>query len=157
MNAAVAALPVLCVGWRCRAVALTVAALAGALFGVGLLISGMTDPARVIAFLNPLGGWDPSLSFVLLTAIPVYALALHQIRRHRAQPLLEAQFHLPTRRDIEPRLVIGAALFGVGWGLGGLCPGPAIVASAGGAGGALLFALAMFAGMYAHFRFVAGR
>lgn len=132
---------------RSRIAALGHAALAGALFGAGLVISGMTRPARVIAFLDPLGGWDPSLAFVMAGAIAVYALA-HAVVRRRARPWFDTRFHLPVRADIDAPLVAGAAVFGIGWGLGGLCPGPGIVAAAGGSTSALAFVLAMLAGMY---------
>ena len=136
---------------RGRFAALGHAALAGALFGAGLVISGMTQPARVIGFLDPLGDWDPSLAFVMAGAVAVYAVAYAVIRR-RARPWFEPRFHVPARADIDAPLVIGAAVFGVGWGLGGLCPGPGIVAAAGGSSSALVFVLAMLAGMYLRHR-----
>jgi uncharacterized membrane protein YedE/YeeE len=117
------------------------------LFGAGLVISGMTEPARITGFLDPLGGWDPSLAFVMAGAVAVYALGYAVIRR-RARPLFDAQFHVPVRADIDAPLVVGAAVFGIGWGLGGLCPGPGIVAAAGGSSSALVFVLAMLAGMH---------
>jgi uncharacterized protein len=134
-----------------RIAALGHAALAGALFGAGLVISGMTQPARIIGFLDPLGGWDPSLGFVMAGAVAVYAVAYAVIRR-RARPLFDAQFHVPVRGDIDAPLVAGVAVFGIGWGLGGLCPGPGIVAAAGGSTSALAFVLAMLAGMYLRHR-----
>jgi uncharacterized membrane protein YedE/YeeE len=130
-----------------RITALGHAALAGALFGAGLVISGMTRPARILGFLDPLGGWDPSLAFVMAGAVAVYALAYAVIRR-RARPWFEARFHVPVRADIDAPLLAGAAVFGIGWGLGGLCPGPGIVAAAGGSTSALAFVLAMVAGMH---------
>jgi uncharacterized membrane protein YedE/YeeE len=130
-----------------RITALGHAALAGALFGAGLVISGMTQPARIIGFLDPLGGWDSSLAFVMAGAVAVYALAYAVIRR-RARPWFEARFHVPVRADIDAPLLAGAAVFGIGWGLGGLCPGPGIVAAAGGSTSALAFVLAMVAGMH---------
>jgi uncharacterized membrane protein YedE/YeeE len=125
---------------------LGLAVLAGALFGAGLVVSGMTDPAKVIGFLDITRDWDPSLAFVMGGAVTVYALALRAIVK-RARPWLDTRFHLPSRRDIDAPLVVGAALFGIGWGLGGFCPGPGIVAAAGGATTALVFVAAMLAGM----------
>jgi uncharacterized membrane protein YedE/YeeE len=126
---------------------LAVAVLAGGLFGAGLVLSGMTNPARITAFLDPLGGWDPSLAFVMAGAVGVYAIASRVIRR-RNDPWFDRQFHVPPRRAVDARLVSGAALFGVGWGLGGFCPGPGIVAAAAGSHQALVFVLSMIAGMY---------
>ena len=136
---------------RSRVAAIATAALTGALFGVGLVISGMTQPARIAHFLDPLHGWDPSLAFVMAGAVAVYALA-HAVIRRRARPWFEPRFHVPARADIDAPLVIGAAVFGIGWGLGGLCPGPGIVAAAGGSSSALVFVLAMLAGMYLRHR-----
>ena len=119
---------------------------AGSLFAVGLAISGMTRPSKVVGFLDIAGAWDPSLAFVMIGAIAVHFVA-HRLIRRRASPIFDAKFHLPTRKDIDLRLVLGAALFGVGWGLGGFCPGPALVTAAGGAFGALVFVGAMAAGM----------
>jgi uncharacterized membrane protein YedE/YeeE len=135
-----------------RALSLSLAGAAGALFGAGLLVSGMTHPTRVIGFLDVTGRWDPSLAFVMGGAVLVYAIALRWVRRRRQSPWFEIKFHLPTRRDIDPPLILGAALFGIGWGLGGLCPGPAIVSAASGSLAALAFLAAMLAGMYAQHR-----
>ncbi len=134
-----------------RIAALGHAALAGMLFGAGLVVSGMTQPARIIGFLDPVSGWDPSLAFVMAGAVAVYAVAYAVIRR-RARPWFDAQFHVPVRADIDAPLVAGAAVFGIGWGLGGLCPGPGIVAAAGGSSSALVFVVAMLAGMYLRHR-----
>ena len=142
-------------GTRRRTASIALAGIAGALFGVGLVVSGMTRPTRVIGFLDPLGLWDPALAFVMAGAALVYAVAFRTIRRHREQPWFDAQFHVPARRDIDSRLVIGAAIFGVGWGLGGLCPGPGIVAGAAGSTSAIAFVVAMLVGMYAHRRIAA--
>ncbi len=135
-----------------RARSLALAVIAGGLFGAGLVVSGMTQPARIIAFLDPLAHWDPSLAFVMAGAVVVYAIAYRSIRHHRPQPWFDVGFHMPSRRDVDLRLVIGAAIFGVGWGLGGLCPGPGIVAAAAGNTSAMAFVLAMLAGMYAQHR-----
>lgn len=125
------------------------AALAGVMFGAGLLLSGMTAPSKVIGFLDLGKGWDPSLAFVVAGAATVYALLFRVIRRRRTAPWLGLRFDVPTRQDIDRPLVAGAALFGIGWGLGGLCPGPGIVAAASGRGTGIAFVAAMLAGMYA--------
>lgn len=117
----------------------------GLVFGVGLLVSGMTDVAKVLAFLDLAGAWDPSLAVVMATAVPV-AAAGFVLARHRATPLVEATFHAPTARALDRRLVFGSLAFGVGWGLVGLCPGPALVVAGSGSRAALVFVAAMIAG-----------
>ncbi len=121
--------------------------LCGTLFGLGLGISGMINPAKVRNFLDLAGSWDPTLALVmggaLAVALPAFALA-----RRRARPVIEASFHLPERRDIDARLVSGAAIFGIGWGLAGLCPGPAIAALASFQWQVLAFVAAMLAGQW---------
>lgn len=139
--------PVAACGLRCRVMAIVTAVAAGAVFGAGLLVSGMTQPAKVIGFLDVTRGWDPSLAFVMGGAIAVYAAALWWIRRRRREPWFDTRFHLPTRRDLDLRLLAGAAIFGVGWGLGGLCPGPGMVAAASGSATGILFLAAMLVGM----------
>lgn len=137
-------------GLRCRVAALAFAGVAGALFGAGLLLSGMTLPSRVIAFLDVTGArgaWDPSLALVMAGGVTVYALAFRRIRRQRSSPWFGETFHLPTRRDLDPALLLGAATFGAGWGIAGFCPGPALVSAASGASSALWFVAAMLAGM----------
>jgi uncharacterized membrane protein YedE/YeeE len=119
---------------------------AGALFGVGLAISGMTKPSKVVGFLDLFGAWDASLAFVMIGAIAVHLFA-HRLLARRRSPLFDTRFHLPTRKDIDKRLVLGAAIFGVGWALAGFCPGPVLVSAAGGASAALVFVAAMTAGM----------
>jgi len=119
---------------------------AGLVFGLGLIISQMINPDKVRAFLDIAGRWDPSLAFVLLGAAAISGLGYFLARR-RGAPLLAAQFEIPSRRDLDARLLIGAVLFGVGWGLVGLCPGPAIVVlPLAGLNGAVFFG-AMLAGM----------
>ena len=118
----------------------------GLLFGCGLLLSGMTDPGKVIGFLDLAGNWDPSLAFVMGGAILVGFFAF-AIARKRTTSFLGGALHLPTSKDIDKRLVIGGLLFGAGWGLAGFCPGPAIVSMAAGQPKALLFVIAMVAGM----------
>ena len=121
---------------------------AGAIFAVGLALSGMTKPAKVIGFLDFVGPWDASLAFVMVGAIAVHAIA-HRIIVRRGAPLFDDGFHLPTRRDLDVRLVAGAAIFGIGWGLGGYCPGPALVSAGGGALAALVFVGGMTVGIFA--------
>lgn len=124
----------------------TAAALAaGALFGAGLEISGMARPEKVRGFLDVTRVWDPSLAFVMLGAVGVYFVAW-RVARRRDRPLLAERFDLPAKDAIDGRLVVGAAIFGVGWGVGGFCPGPAIVAAGGGASAALVFLGAMTVG-----------
>lgn len=105
--------------------------IAGIVFAVGLTISGMARPDKIVGFLDFAGAWDASLMFVMLGAVGVHFIA-HRIVAKRSAPLFDDRFHLPTRKDIDRRLIIGAVLFGVGWGLGGFCPGPAIVSAGGG-------------------------
>jgi uncharacterized protein len=126
-----------------------VALTAGLLFGLGLGFSQMIDPQRVIGFLDIFGTWDPTLAFVMGGAVLVTLISFRLILR-RPTPLLSRQFVLPTRNDIDRPLVLGAALFGVGWGLGGYCPGPAIAALSLGSANPLLFLAAMVAGSLAH-------
>jgi uncharacterized membrane protein YedE/YeeE len=127
-----------------------VAFVAGLLFAVGLGIAGMTSPAKVLAFLDMFGGsWDPSLMFVMGGAILVYA-PVYRLLKDRDAPKFAERFHWPTSNDIDVKLVLGAALFGIGWGLSGLCPGPALVAVVTGAVPLLVFVAAMLAGMLAH-------
>lgn len=119
----------------------------GALFGAGLVVSGMVKPAKVVGFLDFAGKWDASLVLVMAGAVAVYMAAYRLITRRRA-PLFDTRFHIPTRKDIDLRLVAGAAVFGVGWGLGGYCPGPGLVSVGAGAIPALVFVAAMTAGMW---------
>jgi len=120
--------------------------LAGLIFGLGLLISGMANPAKVQNFLDLAGSFDPSLLFVMAGAVVVTLVGYRLVLR-RPSPLLAEQFHLPAVKDIDARLVSGAALFGIGWGLSGFCPGPAITSLALLAEGTLVFVPAMFAGI----------
>jgi uncharacterized membrane protein YedE/YeeE len=125
---------------------LAFAVVTGVLFAVGLLLSGMTEPAKVTAFLDIAGSWDPTLAFVMGGAILVHAPIVRLVRnRHR--PIFDGRFHWPTQRTIDVRLVAGAAIFGVGWGLSGYCPGPALVGLAGAAPAAVVFVGAMLAGI----------
>lgn len=121
----------------------------GLVFGIGLLLSGMTNPAKVQNFLDIAGDWDPSLAFVMGGAIAVAATGFALLRRSAQKPWFGPSFGWPTRTDLDPPLLIGAAVFGVGWGLGGLCPGPALTAASTGTPGILLFVVAMLAGFVA--------
>jgi len=118
----------------------------GLLFGWGLLISGMTDPGKVIGFLDLAGTWDPSLAFVMGGGVLV-GLFGFTVAKKRTRSLLGSAMHLPTSRDIDRRLVLGSLTFGAGWGLAGFCPGPGIVAMGAGESKAALFVVAMIAGM----------
>lgn len=120
--------------------------LSGAVFGAGLSISGLINPAKVTAFLDVAGNWDPSLALVMFAAVSVTTVGYRFVLRG-ARPLFEASFSLPTRRDIDRNLLIGAAVFGVGWGLGGVCPGPALAGLGFGAAETMGFVAAMLAGM----------
>ncbi len=111
---------------------------AGLVFAAGLGLAGMTKPAKVAAFLDVTGDWDPSLAFVMAGAVGVYAIAA-AVAKRRAAPAFAQSFAWPTRTDVDGRLLAGAALFGVGWGLSGFCPGPAIVSVASLAGETLVF------------------
>lgn len=118
----------------------------GVLFGLGLLLAGMADPSKVLAFLDLAGAWDPSLALVMVAAIGVAALPMTLARR-RSRALLGGAMQLPTRRDLDARLIGGSLLFGVGWGIAGICPGPALAILLTGHWQALLFVAAMLAGM----------
>lgn len=121
-------------------------------FGLGLGLSGMTLPSKVIGFLDVTGPWDPTLAFVMMGAIFVHAISFRLITK-RTSPFLTTSFRLPTRNDIDSRLIIGALVFGLGWGLAGFCPGPAIVGLVSGIPAVFVFVASMLVGIYAH-RFV---
>ena len=123
-----------------------VAFVAGLVFALGLGLSGMTQPAKVLGFLDVGGRWDPSLAFVMAGAVSVHA-ALARLILRRSAPVLAPCFSLPVRREIDGRLLIGAAVFGVGWGLAGLCPGPAVTVLASGKPIAVAFVGAMLIGI----------
>ncbi len=120
--------------------------LLGLLFALGLGIAGMTQPAKIIAFLDVTGDWDPSLLLVMASATLVYFLSYRWITKRRA-PLLAEKFLLPTARRLDARLLAGSALFGIGWGLSGYCPGPALVALPGLLPNTLVFVVSMLTGM----------
>src|SRR6266851_3983527 len=122
------------------------ALVSGLLFGLGLTVSQMINPAKVIAFIDVFGDFDPSLAFVMATAIPVTAVGYVRAARRRS-PICAPDFSLPTKRQIDRRLILGAVLFGVGWGLVGYCPGPALAALGLGNPATVLFVAAMLVGM----------
>ena len=122
---------------------------AGLVFGIGLILSGMTDPGKVIGFLDVAGLWDPSLAFVMAGAIVVGFFAFMMASR-RTQTFLGGAMQLPQRRDIDARLVGGSVVFGIGWGLAGFCPGPALVSFGSGQDKAAVFVAAMLVGMLAY-------
>ena len=127
-----------------------VAFLAGLLFGVGLIVAQMTNPSKVIGFLDVTGNWDPSLALVMVGAIGVYGLAYWLSRARHARPFLADAFKLPLRRQIDRPLVVGALIFGAGWGLSGFCPGPALTSAGFGEPRVWAFIAAMLAGMMIH-------
>lgn len=122
----------------------------GLVFGLGLVVAGMSDPAKVLNFLDLVaiatGGWDASLAFVMAGAIAVTFIGFKLLLR-RGRPIFGERFHLPTATDLDARIVAGPAIFGIGWGLAGFCPGPALTAALTGGAPAWLFLAAMFAGM----------
>lgn len=122
---------------------------AGGLFSVGLAVAGMTQPSKVVGFLDFFGDWDPSLAFVMGGAIAVH-LVLFRLVTRRKSPLAAEVFQIPTRRDFTPQLVVGSALFGVGWGLGGFCPGPGLTSLPTLGVEAISFVVAMTVGMVAY-------
>lgn len=123
--------------------------LCGGLFGIGLGVSGMTQPAKVVGFLNVLGDWDPSLALVMLGAIGVH-LPGYLIRARMVKPLAADAFEVPTRQDVTVRLLLGATLFGLGWGIAGYCPGPALVGVMSGNVAPIVFVLSMIVGVLCH-------
>ncbi len=123
-----------------------VALTSGVLFGFGLALAGMTQPAKVRAFLDVTRAWDPSLAFVMGGAVLVHMVAYRLVTR-RASPVFAAKFAIPTRRDLDAKLLVGAALFGLGWGLGGFCPGPGLASLVSGAPSAAVFVLSMLVGL----------
>jgi uncharacterized protein len=123
-----------------------VALASGTIFGAGLTLGGMTDPARVRGFLDLLGAWDPTLAFVMGGAVTVMAGAW-LLQRRMQRPLFAEGFAMPERRDLDPRLLGGSALFGIGWGIAGLCPGPGFAALSINAPSAAIFISAMLSGM----------
>ena len=119
----------------------------GFVFAIGLGISGMTQPQKVVGFLDVFGKWDPSLIFVMVGGIIVHFVTYKLIRK-RKSPLLHSSWHVPTKKEITPALVTGALLFGIGWGLGGFCPGPAVTSLASFETKPFIFVASMLAGMF---------
>ncbi len=124
----------------------------GGLFGAGLAVSTMTDRSVVLGFLDVFGQWNPTLAFVMGGAVAVTAIAFRLVLKRKA-PALGGEFHVPKSDAIDGRLLVGAAIFGVGWGLAGFCPGPALVGAAAGLVDAWIFVPAMIAGSYLAGRF----
>ena len=118
----------------------------GILFSIGLGVSGMTEPAKIISFLDIFGRWDPSLIFVMVGAIGVNAL-FHRIIIKKPNPLFDSRFYLPTKTILDKNLILGSALFGIGWGITGLCPGPGLASMVTGKTYSLVFVIAMVFGM----------
>lgn len=135
---------------------IVVALLAGTIFGFGLSLSGMLDPARIQGFLDIFGAWDPSLMFVLGGAVTVAFIGVRLTQR-MTQPAFDTTFHLANTTAIDRRLILGSAIFGIGWGLGGFCPGPAVASLSLGLWQTWLFVMAMVAGMTIHDRTAIGR
>lgn len=129
--------------------ALSTVFFSGLLFGLGLAVSAMVNPAKVIGFLDLAGNWDPSLALVMIGGLGITAPAFQLILK-RDRPLLETRFFLPTRKDLDRHLIGGAVVFGIGWGLAGLCPGPALTSLVTLNGPLLLFVAAMVVGMVLH-------
>lgn len=132
------------------------ALLSGLVFGIGLIASGMTDPAKIKGFLDLFGAWDPSLALVMGGAIAVGAVAFALARR-RTRSWTGGRIEIPTSTVIDRRLLLGGMLFGTGWGIAGYCPGPAIVSASAGSAAALGFVASMLIGMMIHDRWLAGR
>jgi uncharacterized membrane protein YedE/YeeE len=126
---------------------IVVAFAVGIIFALGLAVSEMINPARVIGFLNVAGRWDPTLLLVMAGALAVTVPSFPVILR-RSKPLLAAQFSLPTKTRVDPPLIFGAVIFGAGWGLAGFCPGPALAALVSGSPGVILFVMAMLLGQW---------
>ena len=128
----------------------------GLVFGIGLILAGMTEPLKVKGFLDLAGAWDPSLALVMAGAIALGAVAFARARR-RERSWTGAPMEIPTNRSVDRRLITGGVLFGVGWGIGGFCPGPALVALGSGMGSAGIFVAAMLIGMVIHDKFFSPR
>lgn len=131
--------------------------LGGAVFGLGLAIAGMTQPSKIVGFFDFFGSWDPSLAFVMLGATAVYTPVYRWAVRTWQRPVWAPAFSLPTRSDIDWRLMTGSAIFGVGWGLGGYCPGPAFTALGARSDEALVFGASMLVGVAAYQTFTRAR
>lgn len=132
------------------------ALIAGLLFGLGLAISQMVNPEKVLDFLDVAGDWDPSLALVMGGAVGVAMLAFRFVLR-RKQPMFESEFHLPRMTKVDRRVLVGSAVFGLGWGIGGYCPGPGIAALSAGSVEAMVFVAGMALGSVLHRRLAAPR
>lgn len=130
-----------------RLVSSLIALFSGVLFGMGMMVSGMVDPVNVLGFLDLAGEWDPSLAFVMGGALLVFAPAYLLIIRKRPQPVCEQMFHQSKKKDIDSRLIAGSVLFGLGWGIAGICPGPALTSLSGGSFEMLVFVVSMILGI----------
>lgn len=128
------------------------ALMVGFIFAIGLGLSGMTQPGKVVGFLDLFGAWDPSLLFVMAGAVMVHFVTYRLIRK-RSSPLFSAEWHVPTKKDVTPALVAGSFLFGVGWALAGYCPGPAVTSLASFGGRPAIFVASMLVGMVAFKQF----
>ena len=126
---------------------LTIALIAGLMFGLGLSLGGMTQPGVVLGFLNLFGAWNPRLMFVMAGAVLTTAIGYRLVFR-RGRPLFESEFQLPTARRFDARLIVGSALFGTGWGIAGYCPGPALASLGGAAPSLLVLVITMVAGWW---------
>lgn len=124
-----------------------VALVSGLVFSIGLGVAGMTRPEKIINFLNVFGAWDPSLLVVMTSAVSIHFISYRLIKNRRS-PILDSDWHLPKESTVTWELVLGSVLFGIGWGLGGFCPGPAVTAIASGALNPVLFVLSMIVGMF---------
>jgi uncharacterized protein len=135
-----------------RIMSLLIQLLLGLLFGTGLVIAGMSDPQKVLNFLDvaaiPTGGWDPSLAFVMGGGVIVSFIG-YKLVLQRERPIFDSAFHVPSRKDIDLPILVGPAIFGIGWGLSGFCPGPAFTALGTGNSQAILFVITMIIGMVA--------
>ncbi|MBS0925189.1 YeeE/YedE family protein [Providencia sp. JGM181] len=123
-----------------------IALVSGILFGLGLLLAGMGNPAKILAFLDITGNWDPSLLVTMAVAMVISGIAFQLVKKRKTS-VLNCPLQIPTSKVIDKKLVIGSVLFGLGWGLGGICPGPAILLTGMGLTQGILFTLAMIAGM----------
>jgi len=136
---------------------LVIALLSGTLFGAGMIISGMVDPNKVIAFLDVTGNWDPSLAFVMLGALSVFTPVYHLVIKKRKQAISGDKFTYTSNNSIDGTLISGAVIFGIGWGVAGFCPGPALTSIAGGDNIIIIFILSMLIGITCANQYLAGR
>ncbi|MBU2871786.1 YeeE/YedE family protein [Colwellia sp. E2M01] len=138
-------------------IGIIVGLISGLLFGAGMIISGMVDPDKVIGFLDITGNWDPSLAFVMGGALMVFAPFYHLVIKNRKQAISGDKLTIPTNNNIDGTLIFGAIFFGIGWGLAGFCPGPAVASISGGSNIILAFILTMIAGIVIANQYLLGR